>query len=148
MKVIVTPSHNGPPIDAEFKAARSIEKIFAEEGLFTGRCFGSKSAYDHSNPGNRFFSNANVFCRTKGKLWWGDLDLVKDKDALIAVARRLRVRIYVLSESDGRFENAELSQPEMEMRAIWHTGYGLRLSPREKRFDNGLRARAAERLNT
>lgn len=146
MKTIVPPSRNWPPIDAEFKAARSIERIFTAAGLLSGRCFGSKSAYCTANPGNRFFSNANVFCRTKGKLWWGDLDLAKDKKALIAVARRLRIRMYVLSESDGRFRNAELPHSEVKIRAIWHTGYGPKLSPREKRFEEGMRARVAERL--
>jgi hypothetical protein len=144
MKTIVPPSRNWPPIDAEFKAARSTERIFTAAGLLSGRCFGSKSGYCNSNPGNRFFSNANVFCRTKRKLWWGDLDLAKDKKALLAVARRLRTRLYILSEFDGRFKNADIPHSEVVTRAIWHTGYGLRLSPREKQFKTAMRARNRE----
>jgi len=112
----------GPAIDAEFKASRSIESVFSGAGLFPGRCFGSKSGYHRSFPDHQFVFNANVFCRTKGKLWWGDLDLTSDKEILRTIAKRLRVRLYVLSEFDGRFENAELPHLEVRERAIWHTG--------------------------
>jgi hypothetical protein len=112
----------GPAIDAEFKASRSIESVFSRACLSPGRCFGSKSGYRRSFPDHQFVPNANVFCRTRGKVWWGDLDLARDKGILRTIAKRLRVRLYVLSEFDGRFENAELPHLEVKSRAIWHTG--------------------------
>jgi len=110
-----------PPLDKEFKASRRMEVIFGRFGLSVGRCFGSKSAYRENNPGCIFIPNANVFCRTRGKVFWGDLDLARDKPALRRVAALLRCRLYVLWEFDGRFENADLRHQEVRRRALWNT---------------------------
>jgi hypothetical protein len=110
------------PRDFEFKPARPIEGIFSKFGLAVGRCFGSKSGYRTANPGNEFVPNANVFCRTRGKIWWGDLDLILDRPKLEAVSRRLRMRLYVLSEYDGRFANAAQEHSKVLSQAIWKTG--------------------------
>ena len=131
----------GPPlaVDLEFKASRRDRRLFSECGLCFCRCFGSKSRYRDANPRNQFVPNANVFCRTRGKVWWGDLDLAGDKPALEEAAKRLRVRLYVLAEIDGRFENAEASHSEVICRALWHTGGpsripGFRLIMKESRL--------------
>ena len=87
-----------------------------------GRCFGSKSAYQNSHPKSEFVPNGNVFTRLGGKIWWGDLDLVRDKPALEFVARRLRSRLYVLSEMDGRFNEAVRPHATVIRDALWHTG--------------------------
>ena len=49
--------------------------------------------------------NANVCTKSKGKIWFGDLDLTKDGDELKALAAREGETIYVLREMDGRFMN-------------------------------------------
>ncbi len=92
-----------------------------------GRCFGSKSGYRSIHPKNIFIPNSNVFCRKRGKIWWGDVDLHVDKGALERVARHLRSRLYVLSEHDGRWENAELPFDKVLFRAQWHTGGASRV---------------------
>jgi hypothetical protein len=115
-----------PPLDAEFKAL-DLTSVFSKEGLPLGRCFGSKSGYRRIHPRSIFVPNANVFCRKRGKLWWGDIDLCADKGALERVARRLRSRLYVLSEHDGRWESATLPFDEVLFRAQWHTGGASRV---------------------
>jgi hypothetical protein len=109
------------PRDYEFKPDR-LADVFSAEALPIGRCFGSKSGYRASHSGNEFIPNANVFCRTRGKIWWGDLDLACDKPKLDAVARKLRMKLYVLYESDGRFGNASLKHSTVVAQAIWKTG--------------------------
>lgn len=68
--------------------------------------------------------NANVFCGTKGKIWWGDFDLVTDKKKLRTVARRLRNRLYLLREHDGRFEKENLPHRAVVKAAVWNTEPG------------------------
>lgn len=108
------------PRDFEFKPAALAEAFYAED-LSLGRCLGSKSGYRWAHPDNECVFNANVFCEDAGKIWWGDLDLTLDKPKLEAVARKLRVRLYVLAELDGRFENAGLQHSKVVSLAIWKT---------------------------
>lgn len=109
------------PRDFEFKPD-TLAEAFSAAGLPVGRCFGSKSGYRMANPGNEFVPNANVFCRKAGKIWWGDLDLTRDKPKLEVIARRLRMRLYVLYEFDGRFANAAQKHSTVVAQAIWKTG--------------------------
>ena len=109
-----------PPLDLEFKP-NELSEIFGKAGLSLGRCFGSKSGYMRFNPRAEFIPNANIFCRLHGKIWWGDLDLHSDQPALEKVAHRLRCRLYVLREYDGRFDNAEIPHETVISRAQWHT---------------------------
>jgi hypothetical protein len=90
--------------------------------LVPGRCFGSKTAWQEAHPGQLAWFNARVFCRTAGQIWGGDLDPSKDKAKLRAVARRLRIRLYVLKErDDGSFESVVLTHRQVAERAIWNT---------------------------
>jgi hypothetical protein len=109
------------PVDREFKANRRIEQAFSACGLEFGRCFGSKSGYRAAHPQNLFVPNANVFAGRRGKVWWGDLDLARDGPKLQEVSRLLKVRLYVLREFDGRFENAERPNSQVVRLAIWAT---------------------------
>lgn len=109
------------PCDFEFKPD-ALADAFYTEGLSLGRCLGSKSGYRLAHPDNEFVPNANIFCPQAGKTWWGDLDLAFDKPKLEAVARRLGVELFVLSESDGRFENAKQQHSDVVRLAIWNTG--------------------------
>jgi hypothetical protein len=109
------------PRDFEFQPY-ALADAFSAQGLPVGLCLGSKSGYRLTHPGNQFIPNANVFCRDGGKIWWGDLDLARDRPKLEAVARKLRTRLYVLSESDGRFANADLQHAKVVRQAIWQTG--------------------------
>jgi hypothetical protein len=109
------------PLDAEFPP-KAVTEVFQRHALSFGRCFGSKSGYRAAHPEGEFIPNANVFSETAGKEWWGDLDLRVDKPALRAIAKELGRRLYVLHESDGRFEQALQSHAEVVEKAVWHTG--------------------------
>jgi len=110
-----------PAIDAEFKPKPATE-VFDVVGLARGRCFGSKSGYRQMNRRHFFVPNANVFCRSHGKVWWGDLDLWSDARRLEQAAQQLRCRLFVLREHDGRFDRAEMPFGEVREQAVWHTG--------------------------
>jgi hypothetical protein len=66
----------------------------------------SKSGYVKKNPDNLVVFNSNV-CTDEGKIWYGDLDVTLGYDSLSDLARDLGKTVYVLSETDGRFENEE-----------------------------------------
>lgn len=121
-------SLSGPPlpVDLEFKRQRATH-AFESHGLPMGRCFGSKSLYQNTHPKCEFVPNANVFSRLGGKVWWGDLDLERDRRALERVARRLRCRLYVVSEHDGRFDEAVRPHTAVIRDAVWQTGGPARI---------------------
>jgi hypothetical protein len=77
---------------------------------FPGRMISaSKSGYKERNPDCLVIFNSNV-CTEKGKIWWGDLDVTKSKDALSELAKETGETIYVLFEMDGRFEHEEIQK--------------------------------------
>lgn len=125
-------------IDTEFKPKPATD-VFDAVGLARGRRFGSKSGYRKMNQRHFFVPNANVFCRSHGKVWWGDLDLWRDARRLEQAAQQLRCRLFVLQEHDGRFDKAELPLSEVREQAVWHTG-GPIMADRELIRRSGLTA--------
>jgi hypothetical protein len=109
------------PVDAEFKP-HDFDAVFSSCGLRFGQCFGSKSGYRASHPKCVFVPNANVFSIQHGKLWWGDLDIAKNGPALEQVAHRIRCRLFVVREHDGRRREASLQPQEIQSCAVWCTG--------------------------
>jgi hypothetical protein len=72
---------------------------------YAGRMIsGSKSRYRTLFPENIVVFNANI-CTADEKIWFGDIDITLDKQALIELASALSKEIYILREMDGRFEN-------------------------------------------
>lgn len=95
---------------------KKILDFFWVKGLPVGRMLsGSKTRYRKAHPDNEVCFNANVFC-DEGKLWFGDIDLTTDADALQAIADETRVTLYVLRELDGRFDNE--NRPVEDVRAV------------------------------
>ena len=123
-----------PPLDAEFKR-KDFAPAFARNGLVLGRCVGSKSGYRTLHQRCIFIPNANVFSRKHGKIWWGDLDLHNDKATLEKIAQQLRTRLFVLSEFDGRFEQAKKPHAEVMKSAVWHTGGRVHIQGRRGFLD-------------
>jgi len=96
-----------------------MEEFFVLEGLQISRMIsGSKSGYMNSNSGNEVYFNANVFVLGEGKIWYGDLDITKDREKLENVASNLGKDLYILRERDGRFGNENLSDPEIITRSV------------------------------
>lgn len=82
-----------------------MEDIINEVLGYNGRMIsGSKSGYRKQFPKNVAVFNANL-CTTEGKFWYGDIDLTSDKSKLVFLAKELDKDIYVLYETDARFEN-------------------------------------------
>ena len=99
-----------------------IEEIFKSHGLSLARMVSfSKSEYRRANPANIVVFNANIFTESKGKVWWGDLDVTVSKEALQAVANEIGETIYVLREHDGRFENENLPFEKVKELSIFNT---------------------------
>jgi hypothetical protein len=65
----------------------------------------SKSQYSIQHPGHVCVFNANVCVRSRGKIWYGDLDVTADEADLKALAQEVGEPVYVLREYDARFEN-------------------------------------------
>lgn len=66
----------------------------------------SKSDYNQRFPyptGWAVF-NANVCTKEDGKIWFGDIDVIRNADKLKTLATRLGKVLYVLREMDARFD--------------------------------------------
>lgn len=49
--------------------------------------------------------NANICVKSRGKIWFGDLDLMTDAAELMRLATETGEDVYVLREHDARFMN-------------------------------------------
>jgi len=66
---------------------------------------GSKDA-PKSKFGTHFVVwNSNIVVEGYGKVWYGDFNITRSEGVLIALARDLGRKVYVLREMDGRFDN-------------------------------------------
>lgn len=84
----------------------AFEVAYAELGMRGAMLSGSKIGYERSHPDGKPIFNANVVSEAHGKIWFGDLDLARERDktALQHIADCLRAKVYVLREMDARFE--------------------------------------------
>lgn len=70
--------------------------------LYCGRMIsGSKN----SPKGHVCVFNANLCTKSKGKFWFGDLDLTDDLEQLKLAAHEQGEDVYILREIDARFHN-------------------------------------------
>ena len=96
-----------------------MESIFENEKLLSGRIISfSKSGYRGEFPDNEVYFNSNIFVLGEGKIWYGDIDVTKEKEQLENVAREIGKDLYILREMDGRFGNEELKDSEIITRAM------------------------------
>lgn len=92
---------------------------FEGEDLIMGRMIShSKSSYREQNPDNEIYFNANIFILGEGKIWYGDLDLNKDRDSLERISSSIGKDLFILREIDGRFGNENLKDSEIIGRAV------------------------------
>jgi hypothetical protein len=98
---------------------KEIRQIFQENGFIISRMIsGSKSGYRDRFPENEVYFNANIFMLGEGKVWFGDLDITKDREGLQTIAKHLGSTLFVLREMDGRFENETLKDSEIISKAV------------------------------
>ena len=92
---------------------------FIEENLNPGRLISfSKSEYRRQYPENQVYFNANIFVLGEGKVWYGDIDVTKDREMLESIAAKIGKDIFILREMDGRFENENLSDSEIISKSV------------------------------
>ncbi len=89
---------------------------------------GSKSGYDRDHPGNVVVFNANLCTRSSGKVWFGDLDVTRDKEKLIRLSLELGEPVYVLREHDARFDTE--AHPQFDRARAIATASDVQIAPR------------------
>lgn len=82
------------------------EQTYEKAEEILGRCGRMVSSSKRGVPGHIVVFNANI-CVAAGKIWFGDMDVTKDEAKLKALAEAIGERVYVLRESDGRFDNED-----------------------------------------
>lgn len=103
----------------EFMSDGDIYALFSKHGFVMGRMIsGSKSGYRERYPNNNVVFNANIVAKSRGKVWYGDLDLTLDTENLTWVAKELGEPLYILREMDARFENEDQSFEFYENKAV------------------------------
>lgn len=65
----------------------------------------SKSGYKERHPENIAVFNANLVTDDREKIWFGDIDITNDIVKLKKISIEINKEIFILFESDGRFEN-------------------------------------------
>jgi hypothetical protein len=83
---------------------------------------GSKGQYRWDNPRNVVVFNGNLCTKSQGKIWYGDIDVTMDENKLIRLAEVLGETVYVLYESDARFENEQTPKLEKAVYAVSEKG--------------------------
>jgi hypothetical protein len=79
----------------------AVEPVAARIGLPNSRLISwSKSGYHRAHPGNFVLFNCSIADDAGKRLWWGDLDLTREEEMLIELARALDRRLHILFESD------------------------------------------------
>jgi hypothetical protein len=116
MKDLQTYTYQFP---SEFMSDGDLYKLFSNHGFVMGRMIsGSKSGYMERNPGNKVVFNANIVIESRGKVWYGDIDLSLDAAELMGVAKDLGEPMYILREMDARFENEKQSVEFYKHKAV------------------------------
>jgi hypothetical protein len=97
-----------PQFPSEFMSDGDMYRLFSEHGFMMGRMIsGSKSGYREIYPNHEVVFNANIVLASRGKVWYGDLDLTLDSGKIQEISTKLGEPIYVLREMDARFENED-----------------------------------------
>jgi hypothetical protein len=105
-------------MQSEFKKTEYVA-LFNYNNLPMGRLLGfSKSAYRDSHPDDVIIFNANILTKSNGKVWYGDINVTHDFDNLKNVADTLGEDLYILYESDCRFENENKTIEELLSKAV------------------------------
>lgn len=90
------------------------KNIFEDNGLYQGRLIsGSKSGYRNRYPDHDILFNANIFIPSKGKVWYGDLDITLDAPVLQKICNEYNEEMIIVPEMLGRFGTENRSYDEI-----------------------------------
>ncbi len=95
---------------SEFKHDPDIYVIFATNNLMLGRKITnlSKEEYCKEHQGELVIFNANIITKSRGKIWYGDLNINLDFENLKNIADILKEDLYILLEGDARYGKENL----------------------------------------
>ena len=96
-----------------------LRKILQKNGFPEGRLISnSKSLYMKNNPNHLVLFNANICTLSEGKIWFGDLDLTLDCFKLKEIASEIGEDLFVLRETDARFNERGINESLILERSI------------------------------
>ena len=108
-----------PPIEFHGESTwKDVDELFNSKGLYCGRMI---SGNKESPKGCKCVFNANVISPSCGKIWYGDLNLTKEGKKLKDIAIQMGETLYVLRESDCRFDHENDPIPLLISKAVWNT---------------------------
>ena len=65
--------------------------------------------------------NGNLITKSSGKIWFGDLNITKEGNILKEISKEIGETLYVLRESDCRFDTEKDPIELLISRAVWNT---------------------------
>jgi hypothetical protein len=89
------------------KITKQIEEVLGICGKLLSY---SKSRYRKDNPKDIILFNSNIFIEIDSiprKVWFGDLNVTKQKEQLQELSKKLNTKLYCLYEYDGRWLSEE-----------------------------------------
>jgi hypothetical protein len=78
-----------------------VEKYLGNSGRMIGS---SKGRYKEANPDNLVVFNSNIYTKSMGKIWYGDIDITLSLSDLKNMSREMNEEFMVLPEMAMRFE--------------------------------------------
>lgn len=100
-------------------------QLFEKRGFYLGRCLGSKSLYEEKNPTHIVYFNANILCRPRGKIWYGDIDLSQEDWILEEIAEELGEELFLVPEPFARFGRQDELIKQVLNFAVWSSKKGF-----------------------
>jgi hypothetical protein len=122
--------------------AAAIARTLGPRGRMVGY---SKTAYVSIHSDHVVVFNANV-CFAGGKVWWGDLDLTEDEHQLCRLSADTRETVYVLWETDARFDHAEVPLLDRAVYSVTPSGHTRVCNPIHERLPDGTLTLRGKRL--
>lgn len=95
-----------------------VKELLYVNKLMCGRMI---SASKRAPEGEKCVWNANIVTKTHGKVWYGDININRDSETLKKVAASIQEPLYVLRESDCRFNTENDPVEILISRAVWNT---------------------------
>lgn len=106
-----------------------VENILGHSGKMVSA---SKGRYSWNFPKNFVVFNSNLFTEEGEKIWYGDIDITNDESKLVDLSKALDKKLFVLYESDGRFENE--NTPKLDQAALVVTPEGATVGGKNADF--------------
>ena len=95
-----------------------MQDVLCEKFGYQGRMISAskRSKLDHFSV-----FNGNIIVKEFGKIWFGDIDITQEGSKLKNIAIEIGTPIYILRESDARFNHEFDPVETLISKAVWHT---------------------------